>query len=154
MKGKPRQYKNARWESVAKSGLWLSSLRKRRCLIPVDGWYEWDKNIDPGEPYFLCREDRELLMLAGIWAERDDGKPGVAIITEPARGLAEEIHHRMPLALDDESIEPWLDPDLSDRDVVRNVTQHIDHRMLTKWRIHKTVNKASDKHGEELLNPA
>jgi putative SOS response-associated peptidase YedK len=73
--------------------------------LPVDG---------RKQPHFLCREDREPIWLAGIWSERPDGKPGCAILTEPARGVARGIHDRMPLALGAESLEPWLDSHLTD----------------------------------------
>ncbi len=106
------------------------------------------------EPHFLCREDREPLWLAGIWAERVDGTPGCAIFTEPARGTAKEIHSRMPLALDAESLEPWLDPHLTDRETIRNVVHQLEAELITHWSVSTRVNRPGNDEDAELINPA
>lgn len=103
--------------------------------LPVDG---------KKQPHFLCREDREPIWLAGIWAERADGKPGCAILTEPARGVAKEIHPRMPLALGAESLEHWLDPDLTDRETIRKVVHHLDAEVITHWPVSTRVNRPTN----------
>lgn len=72
-----------------------SAFAKHRCLISADGWYEWIKNTKPKQPHYICRKDREPLFFAGIFAEREDGSLDWAIVTEPARGSAEEVHGRM-----------------------------------------------------------
>ncbi|CAM4290360.1 SOS response-associated peptidase family protein [Vreelandella rituensis] len=73
------------------------------------------------------------------WAERADGRPGCAIITEPARGPAKAIHDRMPLILDDDSLEAWLDPDLTDREKIRNIVRHIDAELIEHWPVSTAV---------------
>ncbi|MGM0985315.1 MAG: SOS response-associated peptidase, partial [Pseudomonadota bacterium] len=93
------------------------------------------------QPHYLSRTDHEPLWFAGIWTDRPDGNPGCAILTEPARGVAKEIHPRMPLALDAESIEPWLDPDLTDRESIRNVVHHLDAALITHWPVSDRVNR-------------
>lgn len=154
LRGKARQVINARAETVGTSGFFKSSFEKRRCLIPADGWFEWDKATTPKQPHYFCRADREPLFFGGVYAERPDGTLGCAIITEPARGVAEVIHDRMPLILDDDSIEPWLDTDLTDRETIRNVTRHIDAKLITHWPVSTAVNKPSEDQGAELINPA
>ncbi len=153
-KGKASQPTNARVETVATSGYFKSAFQKYRCLIPADGWYEWDKSAEPKQPHFICREDREPIYFAGIYSEREDGSLGCAIITEPARGSAQDVHDRMPLILDDESLEPWLDPDLTDRETLRNVVHHIDARLITHWLVSTKVNRPSGAGDESLINPA
>lgn len=145
---------NATLEKVATSNYYKGAFARHRCLIPADGWYEWLPLDGRKQPHYLCRGDREPIWLAGIWAERADGKPGVAILTEPARGIAQEIHSRMPLALDDASIDPWLDPDLTDRETVRNVIHHLDAEMLTHWPVSTAVNKPGNSEDATLINPA
>lgn len=132
---------NATVEKVATSNYFKSAFARHRCLVPADGWFEWAQVDGKKHPHFLCREDREPLWLAGIWTERADGTPGCAIITEPARGAAKEIHSRMPLALDAESLEPWLDPDLTDRETIRNVVHHLDADLITHWPVSQRVNR-------------
>lgn len=143
---------NARVENVATSRYFQTAFRRHRCLIPADGWYEWLPTHHGKQPYFLCRDDREPLFLAGIWVERADGSPGCAILTEPARGRAKDIHDRMPLALDDASLEPWLDADLTDREAIRNIFRHIPADLLTHWPVSQAVNRAGIE-GAELIVP-
>jgi putative SOS response-associated peptidase YedK len=145
---------NATVEKVATSGYYKQAFAKHRCLVPADGWYEWLKTDAGKVPHYLCREDREPLWMAAIWAERADGHPGCAILTEPARGAAQAIHDRMPVLLDDASLEPWLDPDLTDRETIRNVVRHLDADLITQWPVSRAVNKPAEGQGAELLNPA
>ena len=145
---------NATIEKVGTSGYFKQAYAHSRCVVPADGWYEWDKSTNPKQPYFICREDRELLWLAAIYTERSDGKFGCAIVTQPAQGVAKEVHDRMPLALDDESLELWLDPEFTNREMLRNVTRHIDADMLTHWPVSTRINKPSGNGNSALLNPA
>nr|WP_298522079.1 SOS response-associated peptidase [uncultured Halomonas sp.] len=153
-KGKASEPINARAETVATSGYFKSSFRRHRCLIPADGWYEWDKAVTPKQPHFICREDREPLFFAGIYTEREDGSLGCAIITEPARGSAQEVHDRMPLVLEGESLKPWLDPDLTDRETLRNLVHHVDAKLITHWPVSTKVNRPNGAGDESLINPA
>ncbi|MEQ6887829.1 SOS response-associated peptidase [Halomonas sp. CS7] len=140
---------NATVEKVATSNYFRGAFAHHRCLVPADGWYEWLPVEGRKQPHFLCREDREPLWLAGIWSERPDGKPGCAILTEPARGVASEIHDRMPLVLDDKSLEPWLDPHLTDRETIRVVVHHLAAGRFTHWPVSTRVNKPT--HDDEGL---
>lgn len=145
---------NATLEKVATSGYYKQAFSRGRCLVPADGWYEWLKTDAGKQPYFLCREDRVPLWMAAIWTERADGNPGCAIITEPARGSAEAIHGRMPLLLDDATLEAWLDPDLTDRETIRALVRHLDAGLITHWPVSRAVNKPGEGQGAELINPA
>jgi len=145
---------NATVEKVATSRYYQSAFHRHRCLIPADGWFEWIKNTRPKQPHFLCRADREPIFFAAIWTERADGAPGVAIITEPARGSAAEIHDRMPLILDDDSLESWLDPDLTDAETIRHVVHHLRANAITHWPVSTRVNKPSEGDDDSLINPA
>lgn len=153
-KGKASQPINARVETVATSGYFRAAFQKRRCIVPADGWYEWDKTTEPKTPHYLTRTDREPIAFAGIYAKRDDGRLGCAIITEPARGTSQAVHERMPLILDDDSLDNWLDPDLTDRESLRNVVRHIDAELIEHWAVSTAVNKPGSDQGEELINPA
>lgn len=145
---------NARVETVATNGYFKSAFSRHRCLIPASGWYEWIKDTKLKQPHFLARVDKEPMYFAGIYAERNDGNLGCAIITEPARGSAAEVHDRMPLILDDDCLEPWLAVDLTDRETVRNMMQHIDAALIEHWPVSTSVNKPGEGQGEELINPA
>ncbi|MCK2042580.1 SOS response-associated peptidase [Chromohalobacter sp. TMW 2.2308] len=144
---------NAKVEKVATSNYYKGAFARHRILIPADGWYEWLPVDGRKQPHFICREDREPIYLAAIWAERADGSPGCAILTEPARGIAAEIHSRMPVALDDESLEPWLDPHLTDRESIRGAVGHLPAKLLTHWAVDRRVGNVKNDTAD-LPNPA
>ena len=145
---------NARVETVATNAYFKSAFSKHRCLIPADGWYEWIKGSKPKQPHYICRKDREPLFFAGIFAERDDGSLGCAIVTEPGRGSAAEVHDRMPLILDDDSLKHWLAPDITDRETIKQMVRHIDASLIEHWPVSTKVNKPAEGQSEELINPA
>jgi putative SOS response-associated peptidase YedK len=105
----------ARAESIANTGAFREALRRRRCLIIVDGFFEWQRaGKRPSQPFFVRRPDRAPFALAGVW-ERWLGKDGevldsCAIVTQPARPPVDAIHDRMPLVLEREAWDHWLDP--------------------------------------------
>ncbi|WP_192035149.1 SOS response-associated peptidase [Halomonas sp. YLGW01] len=132
---------NARVETLATSRYFKGAFRHHRCLIPADGWYEWLPQAGGKQPYYLCREDRATLFLAGIWGAFADGTAGCAIVTEPARGNAREIHDRMPLLLNDDSLRTWLDSTLQERDAIRSAVHHLDADTLTHWPVSTRINR-------------
>ncbi|GAB2715103.1 SOS response-associated peptidase [Halomonas garicola] len=132
---------NATAEKVATSAYFRDAFAHRRCLVPANGWFEW-LNVDGRkQPHYLTREDGEPLWMAGLWAERPDGRLGCAIITEPARGAAAAVHPRMPLVLDQPSLEPWLDAELTQRDAIRRRVRHLTPEALIHWPVSARVNK-------------
>lgn len=94
------------------------------------------------------------IAFAGIYAEREDGGLGCAILTEPVRGSAAEVHDHMPLILDDTSLEPWLDPDLTDRETMRHVVRHLDASLIEHWPVSRAVKRPGNNEGAGLINPA
>ncbi|MDI5922492.1 SOS response-associated peptidase [Halomonas sp. LR5S13] len=143
---------NATVEKVATSSYFKGAFSHHRCLVPADGWFEWVAVDGHKQPHFLCREDREPIWLAAIWAERADGAPGCAILTEPARGVAQQIHPRMPLVLDDESLEPWLDSDMTERETLRQIIHHLSAEHITHWPVSSRVNKPAEN-DPKLIEP-
>ncbi|QOR40641.1 SOS response-associated peptidase [Billgrantia diversa] len=141
-KGKAAQPINARVETVAASGYFNYAFAKQRCLIPADGWFEWLVTETGKQPHYLTR------------TEREDGSLGCAILTAPARGTAAEVHDRMPLILDDASLEPWLDPDLTDRETIRHVVRHLDASLIEHWAVSRAVNRPGNDEDAGLINPA
>ena len=143
---------NARAERLDSSKYFRGAFHKHRCLIPADGWYEWLPGEGGKQPYFFTREDRQPLFLGGIWEPYADDTACCAIITEPARGIAREIHDRMPLVLDDQSLEAWLDPALTERDAIRAAVHQLEAETLVAWPVSTRVNR-SDQEGGSLVEP-
>ena len=112
---------NARAESAAGKPAFRDAVARRRCLLPADGWYEWQAGAGSRkQPYFITPADGSSLAMAGLWATwrgPDAAEPPLvtcAVLTTEAVGPLTEIHDRMPLVLPPESWADWLDPDSAD----------------------------------------
>ena len=95
---------NARAETLAEKPAFRDACRRRRCLIPADGFYEWKKIVgSKSKPFYFRRSDRQQMIFAGIWQFLDDCEdriPTCTIITVPASEQISGIHNRMPLLID------------------------------------------------------
>lgn len=107
---------NARAETVADKPSYRSAFRHRRCLVPADGFYEWQAKAGTKvkQPWFIALKDREPMALAGLW-ERWTSPEGetlesFCIIVTVANDLMHPIHDRMPVILAPEQWDQWLDP--------------------------------------------
>lgn len=115
---------NARAETLAEKNAYKSSFRKRRCLIPADGFYEWKKlgggSKPKKQPMFVHRDDGKPLAFAGLWSvwrgPDKDQEPlrSVTIITTTPNATMAPIHDRMPVILDPSDWSTWLDRDQDD----------------------------------------
>jgi putative SOS response-associated peptidase YedK len=104
---------NARREGVQDKPAFKNAIRRRRCLVPADGYYEWHVSEGRKRPYFICRRDRKPLGFAGL-AETWIGPNGeevdtVAIVTAPASPDLAVLHHRVPVTIAENAFERWLD---------------------------------------------
>ena len=103
---------NARAETLAEKPAFRDACRKRRCLIPADGFYEWEKKVgSKSKPFYVRRSDRQQMIFAGIWQFSGDSEhriPTCAIITVPASEQISGIHNRMPLIIDPSDWAGWL----------------------------------------------
>lgn len=113
---------NARAESVATKPAFRSSLARRRCLVPAEGWFEWRRDGKNKQPFFMTTADGSSLAMAGLWTtwrdkEADPDAPPLvtcAVITTDAVGELTTIHDRMPLLVKPDDWGAWLDPDAED----------------------------------------
>jgi putative SOS response-associated peptidase YedK len=106
---------NARCETVAEKPSFRAAFRKRRCLIPASGFFEWQKQSGGRkQPYFIRPRDGGLFAFAGLWECWHDprGEPveSCTILTTEANALMRTLHDRMPVLVDPSSDEVWLDP--------------------------------------------
>jgi len=103
---------NARAETLAEKPAFRDACRKRRCLIPADGFYEWEKKVgSKSKPFYVRRSDRQQMIFAGIWqfsGDSEDRIPTCTIITVPASEQISGIHNRMPLIIDPSDWAGWL----------------------------------------------
>jgi putative SOS response-associated peptidase YedK len=112
---------NARSETAGSKPAFRRALNARRCLIPADGWYEWQRGKDHKQPYYTHYVDGSSLAMAGLWeywkpkddpdGEFPDGLVTAAVLTTDAVGPLAQVHDRMPLVLPRAAWDAWLDPD-------------------------------------------
>lgn len=108
---------NARSEGIENKNSFKNPLRKRRCLVLADGFYEWKKDKGAGVPYFIRLKSGEPFAFAGLWDRWDKGKEPLqtfTIITTDNNELIRPIHNRMPVILHQKDEAVWLDPELRD----------------------------------------
>jgi putative SOS response-associated peptidase YedK len=133
---------NARAEGIAEKPAFREAFKKQRCIVPVDGFYEWKKDGDEKIPFYFRMKDEEPFGLAGLWESNDKfGEPiqTCAIITTEANALMASLHDRMPAILSPEEAERWLDPDASPKALLRSL-HPFQGPGLTAYRVSKQVN--------------
>lgn len=167
--GKGPSLINARAEKVATSPAFRTSAKAKRCLVPMDGWYEWRPNPDSADgkkaaktPFYMYGADGEMLFMAGLWSvwrsREDTGAPSssppllsATIITTDAAGPLAQIHDRMPLTISAVDWDRWLNPDAAlDEGLLRG---HGDLDRIAIRKVSRLVNNVRNN-GPELLEPA
>ncbi len=154
---------NARGETVNEKPAFRNAMKRRRCLFPADGFYEWQAL--PGkqqkQPWFVRRRDREPLAFAGLWAIWHDRALGdeaprvrtCTIITTEPNDLMRPIHDRMPVILPESVWDTWLDPDNRDVRSLGELLVPAPSEEFERWPVTTLVNKPVNN-GPELLEPA
>ncbi len=148
---------NARAETIATSSAFKKAFAKRRCLVPVDGFFEWKKVGKEKRPYMIAMTDREPFTLAGLWENWKDPDSGewvrtFTIVTTDANDLVGRIHDRMPAMLVPSEWEQWLDPMNGDVDGLLQLLGPADPRMLEMFEVSTRVNSVRNNDGE-LIRP-
>jgi len=126
---------NARSETVFDKPAFRTAVRRRRCLIPADGFYEWGAIGSVRQPYFISLKDGRPFAMGGIWEhwESPDGDviESCAILTVEANELMSSFHHRMPVIIDRDEFDRWLDPAVIDRSGIEDLlAQYPSERMI------------------------
>jgi putative SOS response-associated peptidase YedK len=112
-KGKPKlQPINAKSETVATSGMFRRAFQQRRCLVPADGFYEWQGVKPPKQPYFIRMRDASPFAFAGLWERSHPEGPEAletfTILTTTPNELLKPIHNRMPVIIPLDRYRQWL----------------------------------------------
>jgi putative SOS response-associated peptidase YedK len=158
---------NARAETVSEKPAFRKAFASRRCLLPADGYYEWQPppagTKGPKQPYFICRPGHGVLAFAGIyelWRDRsiaaDDPAAWLwtaAVITTTAPDELGEIHDRMPMVIDPASWADWLDPANTDASDVRALLAPAASSGLISYPVSVAVNSVRNN-GPELIREA
>ena len=139
---------NIRAEKAATSPYFRSAFAHRRCLIPANGWYEWRKTESGKQPYYVTLKEPErdeVVFFAGLWEPTGEGTDTCcAIMTEPVSPAFAFIHDRQPVVLDPACRWQWLDPGISDRELVRKVAKRLEPDLLTAYPVSTRVNRPAN----------
>ena len=148
---------NARGETVATNGVYRESFARRRCLIPADGFYEWQAPAEPGDvkqPYYIRAADGRPLALAGIWDGWRDAEGrwlrSCAIVTTAANEVVAPLHDRMPVVVPEEAWGGWLDPAQLDVPGARALLVPAPAGVLERHPVSPSVNSVRND-GPELV---
>jgi putative SOS response-associated peptidase YedK len=146
---------NARIETAASKPTFRDAWRRRRCLVPATGYYEWVTDAKGRkQPFYLSAADAPLLMFAGLWDRwtAPDGEPllSFSIVTEAAEGPMAALHHRRPLMLQPPTFADWLQAPAEALDAVLAATQ----RPAMRWHAVGPAVGNPRNEGPTLIEPA
>ncbi len=150
---------NARSEEMSSKPMWRQALKHSRCLIPATHWYEWGEMTPENSPHALTRPDGKGFMFAGLWSKWTPPHEGAqqivscAILTRAASESAAKVHDRMPVILRPEAWTRWLDPEIKDSEVVKEILAVSSALEVRSWKVSKLVNKAANQESG-CLSPA
>jgi putative SOS response-associated peptidase YedK len=141
---------NARAESVATKPAFRAAYKARRCVIPATGFYEWKRDVEPKQPYFIHRQDESPLGFAGLWETWQGGeetRESCSIITTEANEMMSELHDRMPVILDPQDFDWWMQGDVKE---VGQLLKPCPSEWLGAYAVSRKVNNTRN-HASELL---
>jgi len=145
---------NARAETVAEKPSYRSAFKKRRCLIPADGFYEWRKEPGGKQPFYLRMRDGSAFGFAGLWetwsprgADTEEVLSASIITTEPNE-VAAEVHNRMPVIHSPDLYDAWLDPDNNDREWLLSMLASYPAGEMEAYPVSRSVNKPTNDYPE------
>jgi len=139
---------NARSETAATKPAFRDPLRYRRCLFPADGFYEWKRTATSKQPYCVEVNEGELFAFAGLWDGWKDPKGKwirtCSILTTTPNALTSRIHDRMPVILDPDSYDLWLDPGMTKVEAVSDLLKPCDARLMRSYPISTGINHVAN----------
>lgn len=144
---------NARSETAAEKPAFRDSFVKRRCLIPADGFFEWQRLPKGKLPHYFFANDRRPLALAGLWAswkdpETDEWVRSCTILTGSPNELVADIHDRMPVILPESSWDAWLDRDNQDPNHITSLLSVFPPQQMDEYPVSTLVNKVANNYPE------
>jgi putative SOS response-associated peptidase YedK len=143
---------NARSETAATKPAFRDAMKSRRCLIPADGFYEWMRTGKRKQPYCFEVNEGELFAFAGLWEGWKDpsGKwvKSCSILTTTPNAVTSAVHDRMPVILDPDGYDLWLDPGMRDVTAASELLKPLDARLMRCYPVSSRVNHvANDDEG-------
>lgn len=147
---------NARAETAAEKPAFRSAFQRRRCLLPADGFFEWQQRGEGRQPYYIQMADERPFAFAGLWeawqGPDQNAFESCTILTTEANKVVKPIHDRMPVILAEESYEPWLDPSCTNRDELKRFLAPFDAQRMKAHPVSRYVNRPANE-GPKCIAP-
>ena len=139
---------NARSESAAGMPSFRDPLKSRRCLIPADGFYEWQRTGKARQPFCFEVNDGELFAFAGLWDRWKDPNGqwirSCSILTTIPNAVAAAVHDRMPVILDRDDYDLWLDPGITNVELVSKMLKPSEARLMRCYPVSCRINQVQN----------
>ena len=140
---------NAKAETLHSKPSFLPSFTSKRCVILADSFYEWKRNEKTKQPVRILKKDEKLFPMAGLWSTftKDDGSKlhTCTIITTEANELMKDIHERMPVILDDDSLKTWLNPRVTNLYELSKLLRPYDAKQMKSYAVSHVVNSSKNE---------
>lgn len=148
---------NATAETLATKPAFRVSLKRKRCLVPATGFYEWKRTDEGKEPYYVRLKDGSYFTFAGLydrWIDPKTGKetPSFTIVTTVPNGLMETIHNRMPVMLREDDESEWLSNEPLPEDDLKRLFKPFPARSMEAYRVSTDVNSPANE-SPRLVEP-
>jgi putative SOS response-associated peptidase YedK len=141
--GRPTILGNARAETLLAKPAFRDATQHRRCLVPADGFYEWEKAGTTRLPHYFALKDGQPFFFAGLWEPARDDKPAAfCIVTTAPNALLQPIHDRMPVIVGPNSGPAWLGDQPLDPAQLTRLCRPLPADRMTGHRVHPRVNNA------------
>ena len=138
---------NARSETAPEKPSFRRAFRERRCLIPADGFYEWQRTNGAKQPFYIHMHDGHPFAFAGLWESWSKGGEGevrtCAILTTEANAVVGDVHERMPVIVAPDAYDVWLDP-ASERDELVDLLAPYPDEEMEAYPVSRFVNSPSN----------
>jgi putative SOS response-associated peptidase YedK len=147
---------NAKAEGIENRPAFRDAFERRRCLVPVDNFYEWKKTATGKQPYAVALADRSLMALAGLWenwrSPAGEWVRSFAVITTTPNELCAELHNRMPVVLGPEAWPVWLGEEPADLRQLKALLAPYPSEGMTCWPVSTRVGSVKNNDAS-LIEP-
>lgn len=146
---------NARSETIAEKPSFRNAFKRRRCLIPASGFYEWKAEDGGKQPWYITHKSNELMAFAGLWehwtSKEGDEIESCCIITRQANPFMEKIHSRMPVILHPEQWSVWLSKKVQSPDKLLPIINSKEYKSMQAWPVTRELNRTGFRNDAGLI---
>ena len=147
---------NARSEEIMEKRSYKQAFEKRRCIVPLSGFFEWKRPEEgPKQPFAIRFKDQSIMSVAGVWEHWEDKEEGTevnsfSILTTGPNALMKRIHNRMPVILSQKDEAKWLDPENHNTTSLQKLLKPCEAKLLEAYEVSSAVNSPKNNRAEIL----